>query len=83
VDEQGLGRRATDEAVLAAVYILVMAAGAVVLQLVQRKAAEPDLARVWRMRAAKSGERFCAASAANWWRQAERFRLAYEAERGV
>lgn len=60
------------------VVLIVMG---VLLQLAQRKASDPDGFRDWRMRGWKLAERFCAQSAANWWKLAERARLAYEAER--
>jgi hypothetical protein len=71
------GGRAREEA--AAMLVLIV--GGVLLQLAQRYASDPDAFRQVKMRAAKRLERFAATSARNWWRVAERARLAYEAER--
>jgi hypothetical protein len=81
-DQPGTGRRAADEAVAAAAYAAVMIVAGIILQVTQRKASDPDAVRDVKMRAAKAAERFCALSAARWWQWAERFRRAYEAERG-
>lgn len=47
----------------------------------ERKATDPDAARLMRMRTAKGVEKFAATTAHAWWQVAERARLAYEAER--
>ena len=73
--------RAREELAGQAVWLLAMVVAIPVLAWVERKATDPDAARAMKMRAAKFLERVAATSAANWWRVAEKARLAYEAER--
>jgi hypothetical protein len=75
------GARAKGEAAEMAVYFIGMVATGVALQFAQRMAGDPDFMRRIRMRVAKVVERFAATTAHEWWRLAERARLAYEAER--
>lgn len=80
--ENGHVREAAKEA--AAVHAVELAAAvvmvglAVLMQVAQRHASEPDFTRSWRMRWAKKCERGWA-NVAGWsWRRAERFRVEYE-----
>lgn len=49
-------------------------------ELMQRRLSDPDIRRTWRMRFNSAAERFCAQTAGNWYRAAERFRVAYDAD---
>ena len=73
--------RAREELAGQAVWLGAMVVAIPVLAWVERKASDPDAARLLRMRVAKVVERVAATSARNWWLVAERARLAYEAER--
>lgn len=75
------GGAAREEMARQGIMVIGMAVAVVVAALVERRATDPDFLPALKMRAAKQAERFCAQSAAGWWRLAERARLAYEAER--
>lgn len=70
------------EAARQAVMLAAMLIAVPVIAWLERKATQPDAARELRMRAAKAGERLCARAAALAWRRAERYRQAYESDRG-
>lgn len=75
------GEAAREEAARQLVILLFGLAGAIAFVWVQRSTADPDLARSWRMRAAKASERAHARLARWAWGRAEAARLAYEGER--
>jgi hypothetical protein len=73
--------RAREEAAGQAVWLAAMAIAIPLLAWIERQASSPDSWQRVKMRAAKVVEKFAATTAANWWKVAERARLAYEAER--
>jgi hypothetical protein len=74
------GDAARAETARQVVVLLFGAASLVMYVWVQRWAADPDQARTWRMRAAKTSERGWARVAGWSWRRAEQARLTYERE---
>ena len=81
MDEDGALSTAREEAARQGVWLLAMVIALPVLAYVERKSTDPDFLRLCKMRAAKAVERFAATTAAEWWKLAERARLAYEGER--
>lgn len=81
MDEHDAAGAAREEAARQGVWLAAMMIALPLLAWLERKSTDPDVMRRWKMRAAREAERFCAASAAGWWRLAERARLVYEAER--
>jgi hypothetical protein len=77
-DVSGAVREAAAVKVVELAAACAMVIVAVVMQVAQRRASDPDFTRTWRMRAAKQAERGWACAAGWAWRRAEQFRVEYE-----